>query len=83
MFAPGFKATGTYATGGLALSGPLTVNSFLALVSKTAAQLEAVTPTAYGQIYACSDCSNAVHVVVSTGSAICQFDAFTGGTAWH
>lgn len=68
--------TGTFTTTALrVLSGAL------GLASKSIAQLEAITSTA-GDVYYCSDCLNAVHVVVGTGT-ISGFDSLIGGTAWH
>jgi len=59
----------------------MTATGFMRPVSKTIAELEAITPVA-GDIAYCSNCLNAVHVVVGTGT-ISGFDSFTGGTAWH
>ena len=81
-------------TSGVRIGVPLTVtssmtaagigsSSFIGFASQTKAQLEAITPTAAGQSYYCSDCSNAVHMVVSTGTTLSGFDSFTGGVAWH
>jgi hypothetical protein len=71
-------------SGNTTITGSVTVGSFVGLDSVTKATLEGTQPTAVGQVYYCSDCLNAVHVVVSTGTtANGQFDSFTGGTAWH
>ena len=72
--AAGTKSTGTVAgnltipgalsaaTGVTVSAGPLTV------YSRTEAQLLALTPTAVGQVYYCSDCSVSKGLVVSTGT---------------
>ncbi len=57
-------------------------SGYTQLASKTQAELNALTPTVVGQTYYCSNCTNAVHVVVSTGVAIGQFDSLTGGVQW-
>ncbi len=56
------------------------LQDLIRLKSKTRAQLQAITPE-FGDVYACTDCLNAVRVVVGT-TTLGGFDSFTGGTAW-
>lgn len=52
----------------------------LQLTSKTAAQIRALTPTAVGQKYFCSDCTT-VPECVSTGTAVYQWSLSTNRTS--
>lgn len=56
-----------------ATAGPITV------YGRTLAQLQAITPTAKGQIYLCSDCSVSGSIAISTGTGIGQFGILTPG----
>jgi hypothetical protein len=57
------------------------------LWSRNKGQLQAITPTAVGQMYYCSNCGATgveVDAVVSTGTAVCQFaTAGNGSLVWH
>lgn len=51
---------------------------------RTKAQLEAIVPTVVGEVFSCSDCSNNVNAVISSGTSVCQFNSWgIKGTAWH
>jgi len=75
---------GTATQSSFTAAGLLSMGNGAGLLSLTKAQLQARTPTQAGEVYYCSDCSNSVNGVVSTGTAVSQFDSFgVGGTAWH
>ena len=55
-----------------------TFTGMLGLYPRTIAELNAITPTAVGQLYFCSDCT-ASKVVVSTGTLQAEFGGVSGG----
>ena len=70
------------AQGGFSIdSSSATFTGGVIFAAQTKAQLEARTSLA-GEVFYCSDCSNAVHMVVGT-TTLSGYDSFIGGTAWH
>ena len=66
------SSTGASSLGGLTLTGGI------GFYSRTIAQLLAITPSAVGQAYYCSDCSPK-KAVISTGTSVGNFAAIDGG----
>ena len=56
--------------------------SYIAPAGKTKAQLAALTPTAEGQLYFCSDCIGAVKLSVSTGTTRGAFGIITSSVTF-
>ena len=62
-------------------AGHVSVGGGTGVLSQTLAELKAITPTAAGQIYFCSNCTApAATIVVSTGTGLAGFATATGGT---
>jgi hypothetical protein len=72
---------------GVGVTAPLAkldVGGGIGVYSRTKAQIQAITPGRAGVMYFCSDCSNSVNVVVSTGTGAGQFaTAGVSTTAWQ
>jgi len=68
---------------GIGTTNPVTaldVVGGIGTYSRTATELGAITPTAVGQIYYCSDCVSAAgKMVISTGASQANFSSWTGG----
>ncbi len=74
-------ASATAAISGAASVGSLSVTAgSSSLYARTIAQLLAITPTAVGQMYRCSDCSVAGSIAVSTGTSAGQFGIIAPST---